>query len=567
MKTRSILVRFPGHPFTPAALMPDRCLAVVAGCLLDQGHWTQVWDYGTVETFDRLYPTKWRDAVGRLPELTLETALSTGVPGNIVGRVRGMARALEGRQAELCTILGNELGSGPGLDFVLFCVHSREELTGARKIVRRLREKRPSLPLLAAGPWVDVYGKALAESGCADAFDALLMGDAGEAVVELASRIAEPETWTRVPNVVPLAAGHRGISAHSHESALDSLPKPVYSSDVYPALHAAVKLNVFPVEDSRGCGEACHACPQPALGEGRVRLRSVRAVCDELSHLMRVYGARAFKFVGDGTPVFHAIAVAQAIVARRITARYTRPLQVCYAGPDVAQVLRESGCESCWVRVDTGSQRLLDDFYARGIGVTQTEQVVRACVAEDIFTATRFTFPCPVEDYHSRAETLRIIQRTRPHAVEVALPELAPGSDWHGWAADFGFQVNPKHVLRWLAEDAAESVAPSDSALRLPYRIGGFSPKRVDREVAELVSEISAWGIPANVSADTALIARMLGHAGKEAAFASQLLRQLALGDTAGLAAHVMRFNRRASVPPDTVVLRPFAPVRAAVGN
>lgn len=569
MRTRSILVRFPGHPFSPHALMPDRFAAVLAGALMSAGHETQVWDYGTVEMLDRLYPVRSREAARRLPAEAVDAVISSGSPAGVTALVRGMGRALDARQAEVCAVLGDELAAVPILDFAVFCVHSRSELAAARRIAWRIRARRANVRLLLAGPWADLYGEVLAESGGAQAFDGILMGDAEASVAELAARIHDPEAWKVVANVIAIAAGQTRLARKSRAFTLDAAPAPVYEASVYPALHTAVKLQLFTVEDSRGCSENCHACPLPESGQGRIRLRSVRSVCEEVSHLFRTLGARTFRFSGEGTPMFHAVSIAQALLTRRMGVRYTRPLQICYASPDAAAVLRESGCDSCSVRVDTGSQRLLDDYYARGFGVTHCEQVLRACVTEDIYTVARFTYPCPADDYHSRAETVRIVRRTQPHSAEIQLPELLPGSDWHAWAGDFGFRVDEKQRTRWLVHDGPGASRHGASASNRYFRIGSMAPKRVDRETALLMSEIAECGIPVNVSAETALIARVLGSGaeGEEAAFHRDFVRNLILGYTDRLAAKVMRFNRRANLAAEKVPMQRFASLRMAVGN
>ncbi len=565
MKTRSILVRCPGYPVTFAALAPDRHLAALAASLLGAEHWTQVWDYGTVEVFERLFPSKWRETAQRLADGWLGESVvepRAGVPR----RLRGLRRAFEARHAQLCATIADELASVRDLDFVVFAVHHKEELHGVRQLALRLREKRPSLRLIATGTWLDVHGEVLAQSGRADVFDCLCVGDCELALVELAERIGRPEAWAPIPNLAPTAVGSRHLSARRNEECLDSFPEPVYTLDAYPALHDSTKVKLFTLEDSRGCAEACHACPQPALSEECVRLHSVRATCDEMVQLGRLHGARTFRFTGAGTPVFHVQTIAQAIVARRMAVCYSRPVQLCYARPDIAGTLRASGCQACSIRVDTGSQRLLDDYYARGFGVTQAEEVLRACVAADIFTVAQFVYPCPADDYHSRAETSRIINRTRPHAVEIGLPQVTPGSDWYCWAEDFGFRIAPQRYIRWITDSYAEFPAPGFSPA-LPYRVGERSSKKAVRENAELISEISKRGIATSVSAELALIARVAGQAGQEREFSRQTLRQFFTGDAAGLAGQVECFNRRACVPPDTMVYRPFTPVSAAVGN
>jgi len=565
MNTRSILVRFPGLPFTFDTLLPDRHLAMLAGALFEAGHATEIRDYGTVEVLDRLFPLRARESLERLVDQRSDAAVSADAFGAVLPR--RLTRAFAIRRQQLCAAVVDELASESSLDFVAFSVHRREDWPGVRQIAQRLREERPSLRLVATGAWVDEYAEILVESEGVDVFDGLFVGDAEAALSAWADRMDRPDTWAAVPNlVVPLSGRDQSLERDTSYS-LDALPEPAYAADVYPALHEAGKLRLFAVEDSRGCGETCHGCAQPALSGSDVRLRSATATCDAIARLGRRYGARAFHFVSSGTPAVHAEAVAQALRVRRVAAIYSRPIQLSYAGPGLAAVLHASGCQVCSVRVDTGSQRLLDDYYARGFTVSPAEQVVRALVAQDIFTVTRFVYPCPVDDYHSRAETVRLVNRTRPHAVTIDLPGLSPGSNWYAWAADFGFRVAPHKYRRWVVDGTAGWPGCASADAGLPYRVGERSAKALVHEHADLVAEIRELKIPTHVDPLTALVARVAGHAGREPEFSRQAARHFLTGDAAGLATQVAAFNCRACVPLNTLVCRPFTPVDLAVGN
>ena len=568
MKTRSIMIRFPGHSFSPVSFAPDHRLAGLAGSLLEAGHWTQVWDYGTVEGFERLFPPRWGDSVQGLADRWLNDPGLTLAPGTGTLRLsRRLVQAMARRRRELCAEVVDAVEAAAGLDFVVLAVNHGGELPGVLDLARRLRERRPGLRLVATGAWLDRYAEALAQTDCAHVFDCLCVGDRELGLLELAANLMRPEALMSLPNVIATGAGGRQVPLRCEKRNLDALPAPVYSEEVYPALHRSTQLKLFTLEDSRGCGEACHTCTLPAWSEGRVRLRSVRAVCNEVSRLRQAHGARTFRFAGTGTPPFHAEAIAQAMLARRMAVTYNRSLQLCHAEPDIAAALRASGCQACTVRVDTGSQRLLDDYYGRALGVGQAERVLRECVAEGIYTVEQFTYPCPADDYHSREETLRLIQRTRPHAMAVGLPELAPGSNWHTWATEFGFDIHRRRYQRWVLDGCAGFDTPWGGAQNVPYRLGDYSPRKALAENAAVVADTKEHGPATHVSADLALVARVAGHAGQEGEYSLEFLRLCLTGDAIGLATQIERFNARACVSPHSLVCRPFKPALAAVGN
>ena len=532
MATRNVLVRLPAHPFSFESLIPARSMASLAASILDAGHWAQVWDYGTVEVFERLTPKR----PSKRRHRSAKESAAFRLP-------RTQNQAAGKRRQDFCAAVAKEIASQPGLDAVVFDVEYGSQFPNTLAVAERVRELRPALRITATGSWLTRLAGTLSQTQEAAVFDCLLTGDPETAVVEWIDRTDRSPSLLRA----------------SEDLALDGFAVPTYAPAVYPALHESTKLRLFTLEDSRGCEESCHACSLAGLSNRKVRLRSPGGVCHEMIRLATAHGARAFRFGNPGSPAPHADVVARAIEAHRLAVSYSRPIQLCYAKPALAASLSASGCLACSIRLDTGSQILLDDYYARGFTVTQAEEMIRACVSEDLFTTVHFTYPCPIDDYHSRAETFRIINRTHPHAVNIGFPNIEPSADWHDWAEDFGFRVTPQRYQQW-----ALAGAPLDD---VPYRVGKWSARNLAREREELMDEVREVGVALDIPADMALVARVTGHGGHEDAFARDFAYHILEGDADGLAESVAAFNAQACLRSGVAAFTPDVAFGAAVAN
>lgn len=565
MKTRSVLVHFPGSPFTLQNLTPNRRLATLAGALIEAGHETVIRDLGAVGTLEQLFNEKLRKAAEPIADrlfVNSPAGPTTGFPG--LRQWKALDRVLHARQEELCATVASEFGRMKGIDFVAFDMETASDAGVTVSIATRLAENAPSLRLLAVGPFAERHGELLART--TDVFDCVCAGEAESSVVEWAENLGRPAVWEQIPNLACVWRDNVRVSSRPRDSAT-SLPSPCYSPDVYPALLNSEKLKLFDVEDSRGCSGMCYGCEQPSRGGNGVRVKPAAVVYGEMANLTELYGARAFCFSNPGSSLLQMEALACEILSRGRRIWYCRTGQIRHMDTRVLPTLRASGCRAMSFRVDTGSQRLLDDYYGRDFGVTQAEHLLGGCKLSDIHTAACFTYPCPADDYHTRAETLRLVERTRPHAASVSLPEFAPASAWGRHPTEFGFALDERRYLRGVIRGSRSCTSSLRHWRAFPYSMNTRSWAQAIRENRGLCREIAALGVATSVSAKQALMAQIAGYEGCEEEFATLLRHQLFVGDVVSVADTVKSFNREACAPVNTMTLKPFTPVLAAVGN
>ena len=561
MKTRSVLVNFPGIPFSLAALLPNRQLASLAGCLLEAGHLTRIQDYGTLTLIDRLYPRQFGKAAGSLLRTVFDRAHQNPVTVlQSLWQSHCADRAFRERQEAVCQEVAAEIAAMAGLHFVVFSANDADDLAAAALISQKLKTMRPRIRVLLMGAYPALWGEIALERL---SFDAVLDGENEMFAVDWAERIHEPESWHKVPGLIWRRNG-RALRNNMASDETSALPPPTYSPDVYPALRSGGKIKLFTVEDSRGAQWPCHARPRT---NGGVRMKSAHAVCDEIWRLGSVHGARVFHLTGASVSAMHTHAVAGAINDRRMSILYSRDGHVPFASETLFAMLRRSGCVSLSFNVPTGSQRLLDQQYGRDLGVSQIENALRTCRAAGLYTVTRLTYPSPEDDHQTLAETLRLLDRTRPDAALVTLPEILPFSTWFARAADFGFSVDARRLARKALTPRYRFPLPANRWRVLGYGIGRLTPGQVIQAHEELIQEIELRGIYSNVSEEMALLAGFSGYNGREGEFSRGIEHALLAGDLAKVDDVITNFNYKACVPSKALVCNRQAPVKAAAGN
>ncbi|HPO12879.1 MAG TPA: hypothetical protein PLI09_05495 [Candidatus Hydrogenedentes bacterium] len=566
MKTRSLLLYVPGLPLRIESFLPQRRLASVASALLSKGHITTILDYGTIESIRRSTPPG-LTTLAQQASQAYEGKPSRFLPGFLTGyfQTRGfevlLNEFLEGRQREI----GSAITACQPLDFVGFLVLDRSDLREAISASERLRERMPDVKQFVYGPYIDMFSSLILS--VEEAFDCACMGDVEIALPHWAECLHSPEQWNGLPNLV-FRNGQQIVATQCDMSTtLDRFPEPCYEKDVYPAAHDMGKFKVFSVEQSRACASAPLHDSESRLSTRLVRMRSSAVLCNEMLSLDKQFGARAFHIEGKTTPAPHVEQLARDLKTRGLAVQYSRESHIRHLAPSSLPLLASSGCSSAGFQIDTGSQRLLEDFYGHEFGVTDVERMLEACRKAGIFTVADLTYPCPQDDYHTRAETLRLLSRCHPSAVRLSMPVLTPGSTWMNSAPQFGFKVDHAEYSRWaLGHDSTPAwgeYRPPD----VPYRMSGWTRSRISSEYAALLRDIEEEHIIIRATEREGLMARLSGYDGEEGMYCAMLQRRLFAADARGLMKLAGEFNGRATAPLNLVAFRPFTPVLAAVGN
>jgi len=531
MKTRSILVYVPGFPISWRALVPNRPLASLAACLRATGHETEVCDLGTVDVLRQF------------------SGCARGAPSRRSARL-GLGRAKHPTASALCRVAAGwaeSVASETGFDFAVFTLEDRESAGSAVLFAQALRRALPGIRVGASGPGATLFAETLMQA--TDTFDFLCVGDAEAGIGMLAARIGAPETWVQVPNLIFRDGSLVRKTEQQTITDLSGLPCPDYSASAYPALAGDQKLKLFEVEHARGCGSRCFHCPH-AGGPGSVHVKSAGRVCAEAESLRSEHGAQALTLVGAGASGAHVDALSRELLEGGLDISYTRCGQIHSAGSIDLGLLHASGCESMSFTISTGSQRLLDDYYGRGFGISDAERVLQACKDAGLHTVAHFTYPTPADDGHTRAETVRFVSRAKPGTVHAHAPRLVPGTAWSANSRAFGLK------RRTVETGFHANAAPGTFAVK------GWAPER-----EAFLEECRALNVATPEASGLELLALICRADPGARRVGDEISLALSNNGYEALAALVARANEHLCIPLNAVRFRPATRARAAVGD
>jgi len=250
-------------------------------------------------------------------------------------------------------------------------------------ITRAVRKQLPSVPAVWGG-----IEPTIEPERCLEHADMVCMGEGEEVMVELCDRLDSNRDYADVRNLWVKRDGEivrnplRPLVAD-----LDNLPFPDYSPEHNILLEEGMRREYgFDVYDNeydsmtaRGCPFACTFCCNSQLhklypGQPRVRRRSVRNVIEELRQAKERFGIEYVRFNDD---VFTDDVEWLEEFARQYREHVGLPFwcntHPAYSDLDALRFIKEAGVHSVTMGIQSGSERILRQFYARP---TKSEKII-----------------------------------------------------------------------------------------------------------------------------------------------------------------------------------------------
>ena len=220
---------------------------------------------------------------------------------------------------------------------------------------------------------------------------------------------------------------------------LDALPFP--ARDIFPLNKVLLNpvpnfplpspaLNVFA---SRGCPFTCKFC-QPCLNKifgNRARYRSIKNVFDEIEYLISRYNLRGLMLEDDTFTVNKrwTYKFCEEMKKRGLSEKiawycHTRADTI---NRDMAHLLRDAGCISVCIGIESGSQSVLD-ILGKGTTEKQSCDVLRICKEEGLIVVSNIMIGTPGETYEDLDKTIKLIESMQPEMVYVGITTPTPGT-------------------------------------------------------------------------------------------------------------------------------------------
>jgi hypothetical protein len=435
-------------------------------------------------------------------------------------------------------LLGLKLWFGPGLQAGL-------------ELAASLARRHPGLKVFVGGPMATLIPQRLLQQF--GVVQGVCVGEGEETIVALAEHCDSGRSLSGVPNLVTRDGAGFSAAPRSFPD-LESLPRPVYSPEVYPAMEGGQKLPIVYVDDSRGCPRTCPFCGHRVFSGRTRRERSAERVVSYMEAYRQELGARAFRFTGSSTPQRLYQQVAELLLERQDDFLYSGFAHLgSWRGAGHPR-LRRSGLAALFVGIESGSAQLLRGSLGKPLSLVRLSTQVRACMDAGIFVCGSVIFPAPGETQKTEAETLALLlglfQGRELCSVPVQPAFPAPYSRWWREMAVFGFEADHQALLTDLLRRRARRFAPLHAADPLPYRLDGQPFAKLSERAAGLVRQLGEHGILTGMSDETVLIALAAGYTPGE--FRRMDREIFVLGDADRMSEVISRVNQGAPRPRET---------------
>ncbi|MEW6665578.1 MAG: radical SAM protein [Thermodesulfobacteriota bacterium] len=281
-------------------------------------------------------------------------------------------------------------------DLVMIGVYSSYAIRAAQ-VTTFVRKRYPGMKVIWGGP----HCISVPELGLRHA-DGICFSEGDEAVVEMVRSMEAGEDYLCTPNMAFRLDGSTSINKTLEPfTDLDGLPFYDYEFEDQFLLNRGLLpmteerfrersagypyyIPTFYFTTSRGCPHKCAYCNNcryvAMFGRNPMRFHSVERVIRELEHTLGHLGF--FKMVGFGDDDFFMRPRGQIReFAEKYKKRIGLPFGVALSANtydrEKMESLMEGGLRFVQMGVQSGSQRVLDEIYARNIKISKTREVVR----------------------------------------------------------------------------------------------------------------------------------------------------------------------------------------------
>ncbi len=279
-----------------------------------------------------------------------------------------------------------------------------------REVVDSVRQTTAA-PILLGGPGFNYYARDWLE------YLNLDYGIRGEADLSFPlylDRLEKGGDLTTVPGCVYRQNGQIHKAPRERVENLDATAFPAYELfDLERYQQHGISPGIL---TKRGCAFHCTYCPYRSLEGARYRLKSPARVVDEVERIQQVFSPKRIMFCENNfnVPKKHAEAICKEIIARKMNVRWgTGDLRPMSVSEDFCQLMRDSGCDTVNLSIESGSEAMLRSM-RRGYTAADVRQSLDCLEKSGIPFGASLMIGAPGENAETVKETLALFERYSP---------------------------------------------------------------------------------------------------------------------------------------------------------
>jgi anaerobic magnesium-protoporphyrin IX monomethyl ester cyclase len=331
---------------------------------------------------------------------------------------------------------------------------STQRMVGARFAAVALKARLPDVPILIVGGHIAALPLRTLED---EPVDFACNSEGPVTLHQLMAQIASPTPdFAKVEGLVwrndrgeivnnPAPALIKELDADLHGDVWDLLPVEKYRAHNWQCFgDLKTRQPYASIYTSLGCPFKCSfCCINAPFGVNRYRMRSARAVGDEIEKLYRTYGVKTFKIVDEMFVLNdrHVTAICENIAARKLEGlniwAYAR-VDTVKAG--MLPLLRSAGIRWLALGIESGSAHVRDGA-EKSFDQSEIYAIVRQIQDADINVIGNFIFGLPDDDMESMTATLKMARELNCEFANFYSAMAYPGSPLYGMAIENGWAL------------------------------------------------------------------------------------------------------------------------------
>ncbi len=333
----------------------------------------------------------------------------------------------------------------------------------AYELIRQIKARAPGIPIVLGGPQVTFLPEEALEAGA----DYVVRREGEETLVELAEALKEGE---REPSAI-LGLSYRSGDEIKHNQGrpliedLDRLPFPDLS-----LIAGAERINVLPIQTSRGCPYNCKFCSVVKMFGRKYRARSVEGVLEELRLLHR-RSPRAHVFFYDDNfseDTARTKRLLEAMLREGLTPPWSAQERVkVVRDTELLELMKRSGCVRLCLGLESINPETLKS-YRKAQTVEEIDRAIKVLHRYGIKVHGMFVLGADTDTLATIRETLRYSLAMQIDTVQFLILTPVPGTETyqeleaegriftHRWELFDGHHVvfRPKLLSPWQLQAA-----------------------------------------------------------------------------------------------------------------
>ncbi len=259
----------------------------------------------------------------------------------------------------------------------------------------------------------------------------------GEAEFRLLQVLEAWENKQETPDIAGVVTADQAVATSPPRGQRDQSRFPQAAWDlvdidsyrrVWHQRHKPFSLNMT---TTRGCPYRCNWCAKPIHGR-RYDVRDARDCAEEIAYLKQEIGAQHIWFTDDifGLKPGWVAAFADAINELDAVLPFKIQARADMIDAKFASQLKRAGCQTVWLGVESGSQKILDAMH-KDLKVDQAIRAAQFLKAESIEVGFFLQFGYPGEQASDIQATWKLVSTARPDAIGISVSYPLPGTPFY----------------------------------------------------------------------------------------------------------------------------------------